>query len=392
MNKKMRELMAKIDEKTAQAKAFLADGENKDVEKATKLLDEVDSLKAEYEAEKRLYETEKAQNAPTDEQVDAKKKKNAEKDSVKAFADAARRGFKAAAGTPMTEGVDADGGYTVPEDIQTRINQYRDAQFSLRSLVRVENVTTNSGARTFQVKTTQTGFSKVAEKGAIGSKASPTFERITYSIDKYAGWMPVTNELLADSDANIANTVIEWLGGEARATDNTQILTVLKTLTTKTVAKDTALDDIKKILNVDLGQAYKPTSVIVTNDSGLNFLDTLKDSDGRYLLSASPANPMRYQLAAGATVVPVHVVPNSILADSGTKIPFFIGDLYEAVELFDRQNITIKASDVAVAGELNAYEDDLTLFRGILRLDVVKRDAKAAFFAELDTASAGLGG
>ena len=392
MNKKMRELMAKIDEKTAQAKAFLADGENKDVEKATKLLDEADSLKAEYEAEKRLYEAEKAQNAPTSEQVEEKKKENVEKDSVKAFATAARRGFKAAAGTPMTEGVDADGGYTVPEDIQTRINQYRDAQFSLRSLVRVENVTTNSGARTFQVKTTQTGFSKVAEKGAIGSKASPTFERITYSIDKYAGWMPVTNELLADSDANITNTVVEWLGGEARATDNTQILTVLKTLTSKAVAKDTALDDIKKILNVDLGQAYKPTSVIVTNDSGLNFLDTLKDSDGRYLLTASPADPMRYQLAAGATVVPVRVVPNSILADTGTKIPFFIGDLYEAVELFDRQTITIKASDVAVAGELNAYEDDLTLFRGILRLDVVKRDAKAAFFAELDTASAGVGG
>ena len=54
MNKKMREIMAKIQTKTAEAKSY-TDGENKDVTKATALLDECDSLKAEYEAEKRAY-------------------------------------------------------------------------------------------------------------------------------------------------------------------------------------------------------------------------------------------------------------------------------------------------------------------------------------------------
>ena len=37
-------------------------------------------------------------------------------DSTKAFADAARNGFK----KDMSEGVAGDGGYTVPEDIQNR--------------------------------------------------------------------------------------------------------------------------------------------------------------------------------------------------------------------------------------------------------------------------------
>ena len=52
MNKRMRELLASIEAKQKEARSYM-DGENKDVTKATALLDECDSLKAEYEAEKR---------------------------------------------------------------------------------------------------------------------------------------------------------------------------------------------------------------------------------------------------------------------------------------------------------------------------------------------------
>ena len=132
----MREILGKIENKTAEAKSFMVEGENKDVAKATALLDEVDALKAEYETEKRLFEMEKETSAPTDEQMEEKK----EMDSVKAFAEAARNGFK---GKSMNEGTPADGGYTVPEDIQTRINTYRESKASLLNLVRVEKVSTN---------------------------------------------------------------------------------------------------------------------------------------------------------------------------------------------------------------------------------------------------------
>ena len=39
--------------------------------------------------------------------------------------------------------------------------------------------------------------------------------------------------------------------------------------------------------------------------------------------------------------------------------------------------MNIKMSDVAVIGDLNAYEEDLTLFRAIEREDVTVRDEKA---------------
>ena len=47
MNKKMRELLAKIENKQNLAKGYM-EGENKDIEKAKEILDEIKALKEEY--------------------------------------------------------------------------------------------------------------------------------------------------------------------------------------------------------------------------------------------------------------------------------------------------------------------------------------------------------
>ena len=146
--------------------------------------------------------------------------------AVHEFADAARHYFKNVKAN--TEGTNADGGYTVPDDIKTEIDRYKEARFSMESLVDTESVSTDSGRRTYQSRADHTGFAQVAEGGKIANVAGPTFEVIDYTIKKYAGWMPVTSELLADSDANITNTLIQWLGEEDIATRNRLILEVLQ--------------------------------------------------------------------------------------------------------------------------------------------------------------------
>lgn len=385
MNRKMREILSKIQEKTAQAKAFMADGENKDVAKANELLNDVDTLKEEYETEKRLYELEKEENTPTDEELEEKDAKNKEVDSLKQFGQDARNGFKVNKAT-MVEGTPADGGYTVPEDIQTRINTWRESKASLLNLVRVEKVKTNKGQRTFKKRAQQTGFTKVGEGGKIGAGATPQFERLSYEISKYAGYFPVTNELLADSDANIGSTLIEWIGDESRVTANKLILDVAKKFTAEVIDPENPIDSIKEILNVKLGSAFKGTSKIITNDNGLQFLDTLKDADGKYLLQPNPAEPMKMQLCAGTTTIPVVVIPNADLPNDTTKIPFIIGDLNEGVVYWDRQQMSITVSNTAMIGELNAFEEDLTLYRAIEREDVTKRDDQAVRYCTLDTA------
>ena len=378
MNKELLELLDSINEKKAEVKKLVK--ENK-LDEARKAKDELKEMQEKFDLLKDL------DDGKTDEakrKAGAKEMKPAnKKDAVKEFADAARRGFNVE--NSMNEGTPADGGYTVPEDIQTKINERRSAKASLIDLVDVENVTTNKGSRTYKKRSQQTGFQKVGEGGKIGAKATPQFERMDYVISKYAGYFPVTDELLEDSDAAITSTLTEWIGDESRVTRNNIIRT---TINKKAKTALASLDDIKKVLNVTLGAAFKSTSRVVTNDDGLQYLDTLKDNDGKYLLQPNPANPMQLRLCAGATIVPVTVIPNDDLpSDVSTakkrKIPMIIGDLKEGIKFFDRKSLTITASNLAAAGELNAFEEDLTLFRAIEREDCQVKDDMAFVNGEL---------
>lgn len=379
MNKKLLELLDQINAKKVEVQNLAEAG---NIEAAQSAKDELIAMQNKFNLLKDVLDPdviEPVNMTPTAAPVlTPVEPKN---DSVVEFANAARQGFRN--GT-MKEGTPADGGYTVPEDIQTRINEYREAQASLISLVDVENVTTNKGQRTFKKRTQQTGFVKVAEGGKIGAGVTPQFERLSYEIEKYAGYFPVTNELLSDSDANIVGTLTAWIGNESRITRNKLILTALGTKE-KTPIK--TLDDIKKALNVTLGQAFKPTSRIVTNDDGLQWLDTLKNEKGEYLLQPSPVDPMQLRLCAGATTIPVTVIPNADLPTAETKIPIIIGDLKEAVKFFDRNQMSIMSSNIASIGTLNAYEMDMTLFRAIEREDCVLKDKEAFVYGEFDTST-----
>lgn len=368
MNKKLRELLDKINAKKEEVKTLAESGK---VDEAKAAKDELQKLQDEFDI---LKDVEDEPTGEINHAVPVAQKT----DPVHDFADAARHGFKNAS---SNEGTGADGGYTVPTDIMTLVNQYKEAKFDLSTLVDVETVMTNTGRRTYQTHAQHKGFSLVGEGAKIGQTAGPQFEVLEYTIKKYAGYMPVTNELLADSDANITAVLTQWLADEDVATRNALILAVLKSFGTSTATPATLIDTIKKAVNVTLGQAYAGSVSIVTNDTGLNYLDTLKDTTGRYLLSqnASGALPMQKTLAVGSTSVPLVVVPNATLADdSSTGTPFYVGDIHEAVKLFDRQQMSIMTSNVATAGDFNAFEQDMTLFRGIDRLDVLKKDAKAA--------------
>lgn len=365
MNKRQRELQALMIQEQKNYDGFMVEGEGRDLTKATACLDKIDEYQKEFDL---IERGEKAKKAGVPAEGTPAEGKPAV-DSTKAFADAARRGFKS-----MNEGTLADGGYTVPEDIVTKIQHFRDAKKSLLHLVSVVKVKTNKGARTFKARAQQTGFTKVGEGGKIGAKATPQFTRIEYEVEKYAGYFPVTNELLADSDANIVAELTGWIADESRVTANKLILEQINAKEAVTIA---SLDDVKKILNVTLGAAFKATSKIVTNDDGLQWLDTLKDADENYLLQPNPTQPMQLQLCAGATVVPVEVFPNADMPTDENGIPVVIGDLKEGIVYWDREQMNIKTSDVAVVGDLNAYEEDLTLFRAIEREDVTQRDTGA---------------
>jgi HK97 family phage major capsid protein len=370
----MRELQAQILQKSKEAQA-LTEGENVDITKAATLMDEVDALQKEFETLERVEKSKKAgvpagEGAPGDGTPKV--------DAVKAFADAVRSRFKA----NMNEGTGADGGYTVPQDISTQVNTLREEFFSLASLIDHETVSTNSGRRTYKTRAKATGFSLVGEGAAIGQAGQPKFDVINYSIKKYAGYMPVTNELLEDSDAAIASTMIEWLAKEGVATENAQILAAIKT---KAATALTGIKDIKNAINVTLA-AFAGSVRIVTNSDGLQYLDTLEDKNGRPLLSPDPVKPMEMYLSVGVRRIPVTVVPNDVLATDSGKIPFIMGDLHEYMKQFDRKQLTLMTSNTAAVTDFNAFEQDMTLIRAIMRADWVVKDDQAIVRGELTVA------
>ena len=382
LNKKMKQLREQINNKTVLAKSFLEDGENKDVDKAAQLLDEVDALEKEYTAEERLFKHEQQE---AQELSDKQFKEKEKSDSTEKFATVVRGMVrKDPAVTAMTEGVNADGGYTVPEDISTEIRHFKEEEFSFENYISVEKVNTNQGRRTYQSKASCTGFTEVAEAGAIPAIAAPNYQLVSYTITDKAGFIPMTKDLVNDSSANLKNELVKWFGRQRNATINNNVLSKLTDGVAPTAIN--GLKGLKKLINVDLGSEYD--SKIFTNDDGLNWLDTLEDDQHRPLLNPVPSEPNKMQLCIGGKVREVVPVPNSKWAstagaNNSTVIPFIVGELTEAVKMFDRQELEISASDVAAVVGFNAFQQNGVLMKGVIRNDFEKVDADAYKYATI---------
>lgn len=374
MNKELLELLDSINEKKALVRSLAAEGK---VDEAKAAKEEMITMQGQFDVLKDL-------DIDTPAPKSAKPVKTVQNETAEAkFANAARHCFK----NVMTEGTPADGGYTVPVDISTKIEKLREASFNLGQLVRNVSVTTDSGERTLRSKKKKKGFFKVGEMGKYQATDQPEYFRQKFKVEKYGGYLPVSLELLQDSDDNINNEIIDWLADESRVTRNRIVLEAINKGKTAdgddapTYTEFAGIDDITRALNVTLGSAYKRTSKIITNDNGFQALCELKDGNGRPMLNPNPAEPAKMQLAVGPLVVPVEVVPNDDLDDVTVEgkqySPFFIGDFYEGVVLYDRKQFSIKSSDVASVTGLSAFESDCLLFKGAERLDVKPRDTDA---------------
>ena len=299
-------------------------------------------------------------------------------DTVKTFADGVRKS--------LTEGVGADGGYTVPTDVVGRIYELVTAEDNMLPFITNTPVATNTGSRTYKTRQQLTGFATVAEAAKIPAGQKPTFGQVKYTIAKRAGILPVSVELLEDSDENIAALVINWLVAEVRVTIALKTIATAKAAAEATAVND--LDDVMKILTEGLGSAIRKISTIHTNDSGLHWLLTLKDADERPLLQAKPNHVEQLQLCVGPVVIPIQVWDNSVMPNSdGGKIPMIIGSLKEGIERFDRKQLTVSKLTEATVGDLNLAEQDMVAFKGSIRDDYQVRDAGAFKYCELTPAA-----
>lgn len=273
-----------------------------------------------------------------------------------------------------------DGGLLVPQDIQTAINEYKRELSQLQPLINVVPVSTLTGSRVFEKIATMLPFSNITDDTAdIDEMVNPQFEQVTYAIKKYAGWMPVPNDLLKDSDQNIMAYLTKWIGKKSVVTRNTLILAILNAISATSFADYKA---IKKALNVTLDPMLSAGAVIVTNQDGFQYLDSLEDGTGKPVLQVDVTQPTQ-KLFAGK---PIKVISNTVLATTGTSTklaPIFVGNFAEAVTMFERQGYQIDSTNVGGT----AFRKDRTELRVIEREDVKAIDGSAVIHGTLNVTS-----
>ncbi|NVO88946.1 phage major capsid protein [Lactobacillus rhamnosus] len=280
----------------------------------------------------------------------------------------------------VTSGSDGDksgAGLTIPADIQTNINQLKRQYASLEPYVRVENVNTPTGSRVYEKWSDVTPLANLDdETGTIGDNDDPQLTKVTYKIHRFAGISTITNTLLADTDQNLEAWIEQWVSRKDVVTRNNGILSVMNAAPKKpSVSK---FDDIIDIAYTAVDPAITATSVFMTNVSGFATLAKVKDAMGQYLIQANVTPDMPYSIRGHQVIVISDKWLPDAVDNKGAFVshPLYFGDLSQACTLFDRQQMTLLATNIGAS----AFETDATKLRFIDRFDVESTD-KDAFVA-----------
>lgn len=402
MSKEARALLKKINDKKNAIKALVNEGKTKEAKEAkAELVDMQDRFNI-------LMDLEDDEDEDIKDQIDKDEAKKAEgkdkapskKDIARAFVNRIVCGMRKTKLNEkdqkimdaMSEKSDEDGGFTVPQDIQTDIHELRRTDDDLEQYVNVEPVSTLSGSRVFEVDADSTPWDDVDEGEEFGEEETPKLKQIKYKIKKKGGILKVTRELLQDTAENILGFLNKWIAKKSRATRNAAILKKLAEITTGKEVAISGYDDLKDVFNVTLDPAIASSSIVLTNQSGFNYLDKIKDERGDYILQHDVTDKSKMLLFG---VYPIKKVSNKVLKNvevksdennvSAYKYPIYMGDLKEAITLFDREKISIELS--TEAGDL--WAKDQTGIKVRDRFDVQAFDEAAVIKGEITVPVAG---
>ena len=398
MSKEAKALLKKINDKKNAIRGLQGQGKTKEMQDAMEELRDMQKqfdilMELDGDEEEDITDAVNGGRAREVEDQIGGKKKPVKKDIVRAFVNRIVCGLRKKAlpqedqeimdmmtEADPDESDESDGGFTVPQDISTDIIELRRTENDLEQYVNVEPVRTLSGSRVIEIDADSTPWQDVDEGEEFTEEETPKFRQIKYKIKKKGGILKTTRELLQDTAVNILAYLNKWIAKKSRATRNAAILNVLNTITAGKEVAITGIDDLKDVFNVQLDAAIASSSIVLTNQSGFNYLDKLKDERGDYIIQPDVTDKTKRLLFG---VYPIHVVSNKTLKvtrnETTEKYPIFMGDLKEAVTLFDREKISVELS--TEAGDL--WAKDLTGIKVRDRFDVQAVDETAVIKGEI---------
>lgn len=373
MNKRMRELLAQIEQKAEDAKSFKDSG---DFTKAKEMLDEADRLKEEYGVEKRLFEMEQ-DNVPDKPQSENKKSKA---DGFKVIAKMLKKQNLTDVEKALISGENAANGENnlVPSDVSYEIRELRKQYKSAKNLVTVIPTETLSGGFNFE-SGVPSGLTEFDDGDEINNAGDPTFIRKSFTIRNFGKLIPISNILKGAEKAGLMSYLNRWFVKNAVISENKEIFNILKTLGEGESAKSLkGLAALKTSLNKDLDPDALIGAVIITNQTGFDLMDSETDAVGRPLLKESYADPS-VKMFKG---IPIEVFSDGQLENVGGKAPVFYGSIDSACYFVEKNSLEFATSEHVYFGK------NQTALRVIEGFDVIQADKGAYCYGLYEAASA----
>ena len=258
------------------------------------------SIERQQRAERREQELSKPVNSPItgkpykDEPQGEVKTGRASDEYKKAMLTALRSNFRQVSNV-LQEGVDADGGYLVPEEYDHRLIDVLTEENIMRGIA---TKITTSGEHKINIAATKPAAAWIEEGGAL-SFGDATFDQKILDAHKLHVAIKITEELLYDNACGLENYIITEFGkalanaeedaflngdGVGKPTgifDKTKGGESIGTLTAA-LKSDDILDLIYK-----LKRPYRKNASFIMNDATLAQIRKLKDNNGQYLWQPS---------------------------------------------------------------------------------------------------------
>lgn len=232
-----------------------------------------------------------------------------------------------------------DGGALIPKEV-LEPQKAKARSVDLRKLVRVVTVTTGSGEYAV-ISKSKNKMKKTSELEKNPDLAKTPINKVNWTVDTYRGELSVSKEMIDDANYNIMALVEEDAVNQEVNTTNFEIAAILKSAT---AVNASGFDGLKDVINKKIPSVYDVS--IVATDSMFSALDKVKDKEGRYMLQPDPTSPTGYKFKNKI----IYTVPDDLLgAENDMKA--FIGDVYEFVALFDREQTTVKWTPNEIYGE-----------------------------------------
>lgn len=336
MNKKMREIKAKIEKMNEEAVDLL--NEHK-VDEAEAKIAEIEQLEREYVVAEKLEENSKAN--VTEEVIDkaiAKKQSDGFKFLAKVILGKNLNEVENALIVPGSSETDTNGmNYLIPEDVEVAIRELRRSYNSAKDLVNVIPVNTLTGSTNFE--TEDDGLLDDFTDGEeVAEGDYPKFIRKSWKIAFKGNIIYISNILLGNEKASLLSYINKWFVRKAIRTENKDIFETL--VEGKTAKQVTGLNALKKVIN-KMDPSCLIDSVIVTNQTGFAAMDEETDSTGRGMLQVDPTNASRKLFQN----IPIRVFLDKELKNVEGKAPMLIGNLKNGEDFMDRNRLEFATSE-----------------------------------------------